>query len=78
MANTNISEHLKNIFSTKALSPGVTVRKIRKVQKEGKRSVLRKIDHYNFDVIIFLGYCVNTQKGIFLVNGQRNQHYYKY
>lgn len=41
-----------------------TVRKIRTVQKEGNRSVARQIEFYNLDVIISVGYRVNTQRGI--------------
>jgi hypothetical protein len=63
-SKANISEHLKNIFSTGELSPDATVRKIRTVQKEGKRTVSREIEHYNLDVIISLGYRVNTKEGI--------------
>jgi hypothetical protein len=63
-SKANISEHLKNIFSSGELSPEATVRKIRTVQKEGKRTVSREIEHYNLDVIISLGYRVNTKEGI--------------
>jgi len=41
-----------------------TVRKIRTVQKEGNRLVNRDLDHYNLDVIISLGFRVNTRIGI--------------
>jgi hypothetical protein len=60
----NISELLKNIFSTGELSPDATVRKIRTVQKEGKSSVSRAIEHYNLDVIISVGYRVKSQRGV--------------
>ncbi len=63
-SKANISEHLKSIFKTGELDEMATVRKFRTVRQEGKRQVSRKIEHYNLDVIISLGYRVNTQRGI--------------
>ena len=63
-SKANISEHLKSIFKTGELSELATVRKFRTVRQEGKRLVSREIEHYNLDVIISLGYHVNTQRGI--------------
>jgi len=40
-----------------------TVRKFRIVQKEGKREVKREVDFYNLDVIISVGYRVNSKRG---------------
>jgi len=40
-----------------------TVRKFRTVQIEGKRKVNRVIEHYNLDMIIAIGYRVNTKRG---------------
>ena len=37
-----------------------TTRKIRIVQKEGNREVERDVEHYNFDMIISIGYRVNS------------------
>lgn len=63
-SKANISEHLKNIFDTKELDKISTVRKFRTVQIEGGRTVNRNLDHYNLDVIISVGYRVNTKRGI--------------
>ncbi|NUM32114.1 MAG: virulence protein RhuM/Fic/DOC family protein [Bacteroidetes bacterium] len=63
-SKANISEHLANIFSSEELYAEATVRKLRTVQKEGKRIVSRELDHYNLDVIISIGYRVNTKIGI--------------
>ncbi len=63
-SKANVSEHLKNIFQTGELISDGTVRKFRTVQTEGKRTVSREIEHYNLDVIISLGYRVNTFRGI--------------
>jgi hypothetical protein len=60
----NISDHISNIFEQKELEETATVRKIRTVQKEGKRMVNRTLTYYNLDVIISVGFRVNTTKGI--------------
>ena len=57
-----INEHLVNIYKTKELSKELTIRKIRIVQKEGHRSVSRNVDFYNLDVIIGIGYRVNSSR----------------
>ena len=57
-----INEHLKNIFKTNELEENSTIRKFLIVQKEGKREVSRNIDHYNLEVIISLGYRINSNK----------------
>ena len=62
-SKANISEHIKNIFLTGELNHNATVRKFRTVQKEGNRTVARKIAHYNLDVIISVGYRVNSIRG---------------
>jgi prophage maintenance system killer protein len=58
-----INEHLKNIYSDEELIKDSTIRKSLVVQKEGKRSVKREILLYNLDVIISLGYRVNSRQG---------------
>jgi len=63
-AKSNISEHIKSIFKSEELAENSTVRKFRTVQNEGKRVVNRDIVHYNLDVIISVGYRVNSKKGI--------------
>lgn len=55
-----VNEHLKNIFSTGELEQSSTIRKFRIVQQEGSREVNREIDFYNLDVIIAVGYRVNS------------------
>ena len=56
-----INEHIKNIFNTGELEKESTIRKFRIVQKEGKREVGRNIDHYNLDMMISVGYRVNSK-----------------
>ena len=63
-SKANISEHLKHIFNSGELSKDATVRKFRTVRQEGNRSVTRTIEFFNLDVIISVGYRVNTVRGI--------------
>jgi len=56
-----INEHVKNIFKTAELDESSTIRKFRIVQKEGNRNVTRNIEHYNLDMIISVGYRVNSK-----------------
>ncbi|MGJ0315817.1 virulence RhuM family protein [Aliarcobacter cryaerophilus] len=55
-----ITYHIQNIYKQKELQKNPTTRKIRVVQKEGKREVEREVEHYNLDVIISVGYRVNS------------------
>ena len=63
-SKANISEHIKHIFNSGELTKEATVRKYRTVRQEGNRSVTRIIDYFNLDVIISVGYRVNTVRGI--------------
>ncbi len=62
-SKANISEHIKHIFQSGELKKQLTVRKIRIVQIEGNRTVSRGIAHYNLDMIISIGYRVNSIRG---------------
>jgi len=55
-----ISEHVKNVYLEKELTPEATIRNFRIVQKEGKREVTRSVDFYNLDIIISVGYRVKS------------------
>jgi hypothetical protein len=57
-----INEHLKNIFKSSELEENRTIRKFLIVQTEGSREVSRNIDHYNLEVVISLGYRINSHK----------------
>jgi len=61
-SKANISEHIKAIFDSNELARTTTVRKFRTVQKEGGREVARNLEHYNLDVVISVGYRVNSIK----------------
>lgn len=58
-----INEHVKNVYREGELPVEATVRKFRIVQPEGEREVVRQVDHYNLDVIISIGYRVNSKRG---------------
>ncbi|OFX23169.1 MAG: DNA-binding protein [Bacteroidetes bacterium GWA2_31_9] len=62
-SKANVSEHIKQIYQSKELEVQSTVRKFRTVQIEGKRNVSRNVDHYNLDMIISIGYRVNSIRG---------------
>ncbi len=58
-----ISRHLSNIFKEKELEESTTVAKNAIVQIEGNRSVKRETVLYNLDVIISVGYRINSKQG---------------
>jgi hypothetical protein len=55
-----VNYHIKNIYKQKELDENPTIRKIRIVQKEGSREVQRDVEHYSLDMIISVGYRVNS------------------
>ncbi|MEI8061705.1 MAG: virulence protein RhuM/Fic/DOC family protein [bacterium] len=57
-----ISRHIKDIYSSGELSRKSTVAKNATVQTEGGRKVERSIERYNLDVIISVGYRVNSKQ----------------
>lgn len=56
----NITYHIKGVYKVHELEPEATTQKIRVVRLEGKRKVTRSIDFYNLDMIISVGYRVNS------------------
>lgn len=57
----NIALHIKNIYADNELTDEATHKKYLLVRQEGSRNVRRNIDHYNLDMIIALGYRVQSQ-----------------
>lgn len=55
-----ISKHVKNIYATGELAPAATVSKMETVRQEGQRHVTRALEFYNLDMIISVGYRVNS------------------
>ena len=62
-SKANISEHIKHIYQSKELVEHATVRNFRTVRKEGNRTIARELIHYNLDMIISIGYRVNSLRG---------------
>lgn len=57
----NISQHIDGIYKDGELAPEATNKKFLLVRTEGNRQVRRNIDHYNLDMIIAIGYRVQSQ-----------------
>jgi prophage maintenance system killer protein/prophage antirepressor-like protein len=57
-----ISRHIRNILKEGELEAKATVAKNAIVQKEGNRTVKREVEYYNLDMIISLGYRVNSKR----------------
>ena len=57
----NISLHVSNVYADGELDKDRTYKKFLLVQTEGKRQVRRNIDHYNLDMIIALGYRIQSR-----------------
>ena len=57
-----ITRHLKNIYNDEELFKEATCSKMEQVQMEGSRKITRKMDFYNLDAIIAVGYRVNSKK----------------
>jgi death-on-curing family protein len=57
-----ISKHVNNIFKSAELDKKSTVSILETVQTEGKREIIRKIEYYNLDLVLSIGYRVNTKR----------------
>ncbi|EPN4988325.1 MULTISPECIES: virulence RhuM family protein [Vibrio harveyi group] len=55
-----ISKHLDNIYDSGELQREATISILETVQQEGKREVKRKLEYYNLDAVISVGYRVNS------------------
>ena len=53
--------HIKNIYADHEMDENQTYKRFLLVRKEGNRQVRRNIDHYNLDMVIALGYRVQSQ-----------------
>ena len=63
-SRTNVIEHINNIYMEGELDKISTCQDFRQVRKEGNRDVTRNIPFYNLDMIISVGYRVNSKQGI--------------
>ena len=57
-------EHIQHIYEDEELEKEATCRNFRQVRQEGKRTVNRAIIMYNLDMIISVGYRVNSKRGV--------------
>ena len=60
----NITMHINEIYNTYELEENSTSKKFLLVQKEGAREVKRNVQYYNLDMVISIGYKVNSDKAI--------------
>ena len=60
----NIASHIKNIYADGELNENRTHKDFLLVRQEGTRQVKRNIEHYNLDIIIALGYRVQSQVAV--------------
>ncbi len=61
---SGVTKHINNIYKDEELIENSTCEKIAQVQKEGNRDVKRFISYYNLDMIISIGFRVNSKKAI--------------
>ena len=59
-----INYHIKKIFDDLELTEDSTIRKFRIVQTEGNRQVSREVEHYNLQMIIAVGFKVNSERAV--------------
>ena len=63
-SRTNVLEHIQHIYEDEELEKEATCRNFRQVRQEGKRMVNRTMTMYNLDMIISVGYRVNSKRGV--------------
>ena len=61
---TGITRHINNIYKDEELEENLTCAKIAQVKTEGSRNVTRNIAYYNLDMIISIGFRVNSKPAI--------------
>ena len=61
---TGVTRHINNIYKVEELEESSTCAKIAQVQNEGTRRVTRNISYYNLDMIISIGFRVNSKPAI--------------
>lgn len=58
---TSVTRHIRNIYKNQELDEKSTCAKNAQVRFEGKRQIVRDIPYYNLDMIISVGYRVNSK-----------------
>ena len=59
-----INEHIKKIYADSELEETATIRNFRIVQTEGSRQVTRDTKHYNLQMVIAVGFKVNSERAV--------------
>lgn len=59
-----INQHLKRIFADNELQREATIKKFLIVQSEGSRQVQRRVDHYNLQAIIAVGFKIENEHAV--------------
>ena len=59
-----INQHIKKIFADNELEAEATIKKYLIVQNEGTREVSRAVEHYNLQMIIAVGFKVNSERAV--------------
>ena len=59
-----VSEHIRHIYEDGELTPEATIRKFRIVQSEGGRQVTRSVNHYALQMIVAVGFKVNSARAV--------------
>jgi hypothetical protein len=59
-----VNEHILKIYDDHELESDATIRKFRIVQTEGERSVAREVKHYNLQIIIAVGFKINSDRAV--------------
>ena len=60
----NITMHIKNIYEDEELEQNSTCKDFLQVRNEGKRTVSRKLTHYNLDMILSVGYRIKSKTAV--------------
>jgi hypothetical protein len=60
----NVSLHIQNIYDERELERTGTVKESLTVRQEGNRRVSRRVEYYNLDVVISVGYRVKSHRGV--------------
>jgi len=63
VTSQNVTMHIKNIYKEKELQEKATCKKSLQVQMEGNRVIKRQLNEYNLDLIIAVGYRINSIVG---------------
>jgi hypothetical protein len=59
-----VNEHIQKIYTDHELEPEATIRNFRIVQTEGLRQVSREVKHYNLQMIIAVGFKINSDRAV--------------